>query len=392
MISFPEAFDHVLRHAPLTGVESCGIDDAAGRVLRQDIVADRPFPPYDRVMMDGFALQARDLAGGHRFRIIGSAPAGRPQAVLGEATGNCIEIMTGAPLPTGADCIVPVEWTEIRENGDIIIKPACSPRAGEFIHRAGSDAAAGEVLVTAGTRIGSREIGVAASCGLASLRVAETPSIAIVPTGDELIGVHEIPEPHQIRQSNGHAIRAALKRAGYPSALFPPMGDDATAEEVMAILASHQWVVFTGAVSMGSRDFLPRVLAELGAVRVFHGVAQRPGKPAGFWVGPQGQAIMALPGNPVSALTGLHAFVLPALARSMGEKALPQRQVLPAAVITGLPRMTWHLPVTLDERGLAHASPTGNSGDFIGLLRSDGFLTLPPGGDHQGPLPFTPWR
>jgi molybdopterin molybdotransferase len=160
----------------------------------------------------------------------------------------------------------------------------------------------------------------------------------------------------------------------------------------MAIVAQHQWVVFTGAVSMGSRDFLPRVLAELGGVGVFHGVAQRPGKPAGFWVGPQGQAIIALPGNPVSALTGLHAFVLPALSSAAGEKPVARQRVMPAGAITGLPGMTWHLPVVLDDRGFARPAPTGNSGDFIGLLGSDGFVTLPPGGDHQEPLPYTPWR
>ncbi|MCU0795574.1 MAG: molybdopterin molybdotransferase MoeA [Akkermansiaceae bacterium] len=392
MITFPEALAAVLQNAPLMGEEICGIDDGAGRILRQEIRADRSFPPYDRVMMDGYAMRAEDLKPGQRYRLTGIAPAGSPQAVLSPLPGSCLEIMTGAPLPRGADCIVPVEWTEIRDSGEIAIKPGKSPEAGTFIHREGSDAAAGSMLVATGTRLGAREIGVAASCGLASLRVSRLPRIAIIPTGDELVAIGETPAAHQIRQSNGHAIRAALANAGYPATLFSPLADDSTADDVVKILASFDWCLFTGAVSMGSRDFLPRLFDEIGCHRIFHGVAQRPGKPAGFWLGPQAQAIMALPGNPVSALTGIHAFVLPAIAHASLEMAHRPVLVTPATPLKGLAGMTWHLPVTLDDAHRAHAAPSNNSGDFIGLLRSHGFLTLPPDGTHEGPLPYTPWR
>jgi molybdopterin molybdotransferase len=157
------------------------------------------------------------------------------------------------------------------------------------------------------------------------------------------------------------------------------------------LMENNDWLIFTGAVSMGARDFLPRLLGELCCTCIFHGVAQRPGKPAGFWLGPQGQAIMALPGNPVSAIIGLHAFVLPALSVAAGLPRPAPRRVIPATPFNPLPGMTLHLPVSLDEAGRAHAAPTGNSGDFIGLLKSDGFVTVPPRGEPQLAFPFQPW-
>ena len=149
--------------------------------------------------------------------------------------------------------------------------------------------------------------------------------------------------------------------------------------------------MITGAVSKGARDFVPALLDSLGCRCLFHGVAQRPGKPAGCWQGPDGQVVMALPGNPVSALTGLHAFVLPALAVMVGLPVPKPRLVIPAGRLEGLPGMTQHLPVKLGDDGRAHAAPTGNSGDFIGLLRSDGFVTIPPRGGITAAFPFTPW-
>lgn len=391
MIPFREALDLLLAHAPRMDSEPCRLENAHGRVLRQLIEADRPFPPFDRVMMDGYALRAADPRIDMIFRIVGSAPAGKPQATLPEEAGACLEIMTGAPLPIGADVIVPVEET-IRSGDTIRVSDAFEAVPDRFIHPAGSDAKKGETLLQPGILLGSREIGVAASCGVAMPEVSKRPRIAIIPTGDELVAVDAIPASHQIRQSNGHAIRAMLERCGYAADLFVPLGDGAPAEALRHALETFDWLIFTGAVSKGARDFLPGLFAELGCTRVFHGVAQRPGKPAGFWLGPQGQAIMALPGNPVSALTGLHAFVLPALAVASGLPRPASRLVVPAAPFNALENMTLHLPVSLDEAGRAHAAPTGNSGDFIGLLKSDGFVTLPPRGAVQAACHFTPWR
>ena len=394
MISFHGALELLLENSPLMAVERCCLEEAGGRVLRENVVADRAFPAFDRVMMDGYALRFADWQAGQRsFRVTGSAPAGRAAVALSGEIGTCVEVMTGAPYPPGADCIVPVE--EVIGNDPAAVKfcESASPVAGRFIHRAGSDAAEGQVLLTTGRLLGSREIGVAASCGAAWLDVSRVPSIAVAATGDELVGVDEVPAPHQIRQSNAHSLAAALKRAGYPPRHVGVMNDEVSAARpaMEQLLAAHDWLVLTGAVSKGARDFVPALLAELGCRKIFHGVAQRPGKPAGCWIGPAGQVVMALPGNPVSALTGLHTFVLPALAVASGLPRPSPRRVVMEDRTTRLPEFTRHLPVTLLADGRAEPAATGNSGDFIGLLNSDGFITLPPRGLPDTAFPFTPW-
>lgn len=392
MIPFREALDLLLENAPRLDAETCLLENTSGRVLRQEIRADRAFPPFDRVMMDGYALRLAELDSVREYLVTGSAPAGSPRAFLTEDAACCLEVMTGAPLPDGADCIVPVELTKQTEGGGIVVNSDFTPTPGLFIHRAGSDAAEKEVLLRAGILLGSREIGVAASCGAAVMQVSKQPRITLLPTGDELVAVDSSPAPHQIRQSNGHAIRSALHGAGYPSLLGDTLRDDTGADGLRVHLESSDWLILTGAISKGARDFIPSALEKLGCRKLFHGVAQRPGKPAGCWIGPGGQMIVALPGNPVSALTGLHAFLLPALAAASGLILPGQRMVVSAEPLTCLPDMTWHLPVLLGSDGRAQAAPTGNSGDFIGLLRSDGFVTLPPRGTLQTAYPFTPWR
>jgi len=394
MLSYHEALDLLLKSTPLLPVECCRLDEAAGRVLREKIAADRAFPPFDRVMMDGFALRSADWHAGQRFfRVTGAAPAGQPRVILAKDPGSCVEVMTGAPCPLGADLIVPVEEIISNQAGVVRFSESQERVPGKFIHRAGSDAKAGEILLEPGCLIGSREIGIAASCGAAWLEVSRRPKIAVVATGDELVAVDRTPALHQIRQSNGHSLAGALTRAGHPPAHVGGLEDEiSTAQPLLEkLLAAHDWVVLTGAVSRGARDFVPMLLGELGCQLIFHGVAQRPGKPAGCWIGPKGQLIVALPGNPVSALTGLHAFVLPALAIASGLPLPAMRRVLIQDRTAVLPDYTRHLPVVLRADGRAEAAATGNSGDFIGLLKSEGFVTLPPRGAEIAAVPFTPW-
>jgi molybdopterin molybdotransferase len=395
MVSFPEALRRLLEISPLMATERCQLEDAAGRVLRGKVVADRPIPAFDRVMMDGFALRSADWTAGQRkFLVTGSAPAGAAAAILPAIPTACLEVMTGAPCPAGADLIIPVEEVLEIIDGAVRFGDEAHPVAGRFIHLAGSDAARGEVLLEVGVLLGSREIGVAASCGAARLEVSKIPRIAVIATGDELVAVDQTPAPHQIRQSNAHSLSAALSGNGCPPQVVRVLNDDvAAARSAMKVLLStHDWLILTGAVSKGSRDFVPALLADLGCREIFHGVAQRPGKPAGCWVGPAGQVIVALPGNPVSALTGLHTLVLPALAVASG-RALPQlRRVVMDDRNQHLADLTRHLPVTLRVDGRAEPAATGNSGDFIGLLRSDGFVTLPPRGGISTAYFFTPWH
>ncbi len=397
MVSFPEALELLLKCPPLLAPERCRLEDASGRALRKSVAADRAVPSFDRVMMDGYALRFADWQEGHRsFRVTDSAPAGRGAVSLCAEIGTCVEVMTGAPCPSGADCIVPIEEVTGSDPSFVRFSESAAPVAGRFIHLAGSDAAAGQILLESGVLLGSREIGVAASCGAAWLDVSSLPKIAVIATGDELVGVDESPAPHQIRQSNAHSLAAALKLGGYPPRHVGVLNDEMSAARpvIEKLLANHDWLILTGAVSKGARDFVPALLAGLGCREIFHGVAQRPGKPAGCWIGPGGQVIMALPGNPVSALTGLHAFVFPALTVASGLPRLAVRRVVMADRAMQLPNFTRHLPVTLRADGRAEPAATGNSGDFIGLLNSDGFVTLPPqGGVHaiSTAFPFTPW-
>ncbi len=395
MLSFCEALDLLLKTTPRMAAECCRIEDAVGRVLLEKIVADRPFPPFDRVMMDGFALKSSDWQVGQRFfRVTHSSPAGRPQVVMSREPGTCVEVMTGAPCPVGADLIVPVEELVSNQAGVVRFSERYERVSGRYIHRAGSDAAVGEILLEAGCLLGSREIGVAASCGAAWLEVAKKPRIAVIATGDELVAVDRNPAAYQIRHSNGHSLAGALTRAGQPPSHIGVLNDEvSTARPLLEkLLSAHDWLILTGAMSKGSRDFVPMLLGELGCHLVFHGVAHRPGKPAGCWIGPKGQLIIALPGNPVSALTGLHAFVFPALAVASGLPVPIQRWVVTEDTSAlSLPDITRHLPVTLRPDGVAEPADTGNSGDFIGLLKSGGFVTLPPRGSETPAVPFTPW-
>ena len=240
---------------------------------------------------------------------------------LGPAAEACVEVMTGAVLPEGADCVVPYE--EAARDGDWVTVSATSAlpvAAGSHVHRRGSDHKSGEVIVRAGARLSGREIAVAAACGHSALTVTHSPKVAVVSTGDELVEVEALVAPHQIRRSNDYALRAALIKAGYPRADRFHLRDIRHEIEHMLwhILAEYDVVLITGGVSKGKFDFLPSELERQGVRKIFHGRRAAPGKP--FWFGLSGRLtpVFALPGNPVSAYTCLHRYVLPALDHASG--------------------------------------------------------------------------
>ncbi len=376
---------------PLFHREDCAISEAHGRVLRADLRADRDIPPFDRVTMDGFALRASALAGGvARFRVEATQAAGMRPFKLGAPDHSCIEVMTGTVLPDGADCVVAYEETT-REGEWIVAAPAAEPaEPGRYVHRRGADHRAGDVIVRSGVRLTGREIAVAASCGHPALTVTHSPKIAVISTGDELVEVEALVAPHQIRRSNDYAIRAALIKAGYPRADRFHLRDIRHEIEHMLwhILAEYDIVLITGGVSKGKFDFLPSELGRQGVQKVFQGVAQRPGKP--FWFGLSGRLtpVFALPGNPVSAYTCLHRYVLPALDHASG---LIPRIPLAAALaepVVFRPKLAYLVPVRLSSGPRAELLATpcavNSSGDFAGLVETDGFVELPAG---QGEFP-----
>ncbi|MEO7414075.1 MAG: molybdopterin molybdotransferase MoeA [Opitutaceae bacterium] len=366
--------------------EDCPLEAAHGRALRSEIRADRDLPPFDRVTMDGFALRAAAITAGVRiFRIQGVQAAGMRPFSLAAAADSCVEIMTGAVLPEGADCVVPYEETTRNDNeaGVTLHESAAQFLSGNAIHRRGSDYSVGKTIVRAGVRLTGREIAVAAACGQVALRVSQIPKIAVIATGDELVEVGAEVAAHQIRRSNDHALRAALIAAGYSRVERFHLRDMRHEIEHLLwhILAEFDVVLVTGGVSKGKFDFLPEELDRQGVEKIFHGVAQRPGKPFWFGMTKRKTAVFALPGNPVSSYTCLHRYVLPALAQASGIEPIAPRNVALAVPFVFKPKLACLLPVKLSTGPqaelLATPEATNTSGDFGGLVGTDGFVELP---------------
>jgi molybdopterin molybdotransferase len=377
-------------------VESRALATLAGAVLAQPVRAERDQPPFDRVTMDGIALASAAWRDGRRsFVIAGTQAAGTPPLRLPN-THACLEVMTGAVLPDGCDCVVPVERLEVVD-GTAVVDPATPVEPGWNVHARGLDGRAGDLLLDRGLRLGAPELAVLASAGLARAEVCAEPRILIVTTGDELVAPGEPIEDWQVRRSNAAALRAALHLRGFRQVADDHLPDDprVLAERLASHLAGHDVVVLTGGVSMGRFDHVPSVLRELGVVEVFHKVAQRPGKPLWFGVGTAGQTVFGLPGNPVSSLTCLLRYVVPALAAMGGTSARAVEHVPLGGEFNVRPALWFFLPVTLGH-GATHGTvalprPTRGSGDFVSLLGTDGFVELPPGpatwpAGHLAPL------
>jgi molybdopterin molybdotransferase len=362
--------------------ETVPLAGCAGRVLRAALRAERDAPPFDRVAMDGIAFRAG--SGDRRsFRIAGVQAAGSPALALA-GPGDCFEVMTGAILPVGCDTVVPVEQLKIAD-GEAELQPGADPTPWRHVHRQASDARAGEVLLEAGTRLAGPELAIAASAGLAELPVSRAPRIAVFSTGDELVEPGAPILAHQVRRSNAYGLAASLTLAGFSPQTTDHLPDreEALAEALGVALEGHDVLVLSGGVSAGRFDHVPAVLAALGVRRVFHGIAQRPGRPMWFGLGPAGQAVFALPGNPVSVLVCLARYVIPALGRLVAAPARTPPTVALAREFGFDKRLAFFLPVTLgyDEQGrtLAEPRPTAGSGDFIALAGTDGFVELPCG-------------
>ncbi|KQX99352.1 molybdopterin biosynthesis protein MoeA [Rhodanobacter sp. Root480] len=381
LLSVAEAEQRIHAHMPSFGTERVALDAATGRVLRQSVQAERDQPPFDRVMMDGIAIAA-GTGTLCSFRRAGLALAGMAEQVLDDPAA-CIEVTTGAMLPRGCDSVVPIEQTR-REGERFVLSDGYEPTPGQFIHPRGADCREGELLLRSGTRIRSPEVAVLAANGVAQVEVAKRPSVTIVATGDELREVDQALAPGQIRRSNDRALAAALATRGFDDVGRTWLPDDLKiATQVLAgLLATRQVLVLSGGVSVGQRDFVPAALHALGVQEVLHGIAQRPGKPMWFGIGPQGQVIFALPGNPVSALVCAVRYLLPALEHAIGlTAAAPVKVVLAAAAATH-PSLTCFVPVDVqhDDHGrtMARPQPSLTSGDFSSLPQTHGVVELAP--------------
>jgi molybdopterin molybdotransferase len=381
MLTVAEARAAILDAMPAAATESVGLAQATGRVLQQTVVAERDQPPFNRVMMDGIAIAFAELDAGKReFPIQAMQAAGDPALQLD--TGHCVEIMTGASLPEGADCIVPVERIAVND-GTAVIEVDYFAAEDQFIHPRGSDHAKGAHLLTAGSRISPMDIAIIASCGLTDVTCSAAPTIRVISTGNELVAPGKPIEPHQIRMSNGPALVALLEEHGYTDSEHDHIVDDQA--ELRSRIAEHldtaNVLILSGGVSMGKADYVPEVLAELGVQVVFHKISQRPGKPMWFGVGKEGQAVFALPGNPVSALVCCRQYVVEALNAAAGLRETPPQFAALAQEYVFRPQLTCFLPVTLVSavggQTLAMPVQTNTSGDFASLSGTDGYVELP---------------
>ena len=364
-------------------IESLPLTQCVGGTLRENIYAERDYPPFDRVTMDGIAVDSESLRRGvRRFRIQATQSAGAPALKL--VRDEAIEVMTGAILPLASDCVIPIEQYDVADgvaslNSTVVSKPYHN------VHRRGSDGRQGALLLQSGTLLRAPEIAVAASAGMARVRVSSQPAVMIVSTGDELIEPGDPITDYQVRRSNAYAVAATLRRRGFARVGDDHVPDDENLlhERLSLHLTTHEVVILSGGVSMGKFDLVPKVLTQLGVQEVFHNVAQRPGKPMWFGIGQRGQAVFGLPGNPVSTLVCLIRYVIPAIAEAMGTRRVTAERIALAAPVTFQPPLAYFLPVAieLDDWGRPWATPRppNGSGDFLSLAGTDGFVELPPG-------------
>ncbi|RBL93001.1 molybdopterin molybdotransferase MoeA [Chitinophaga flava] len=383
MLTVVAAFRAVLQTVRDMGTEMLPFEAVTGRVLREPVKADRPFPPFDRVTMDGIAILYDSYARGQQiFGVEDIQAAGTPRLQL-SSTANCIEVMTGAILPELTDTVIPYEQLKISDHeGFRRFTISGEVKQGQNVHRKGSDVEAGVVLLQPGTLLGPAEAGVLASVGKTQVEVARLPRVVVIATGNELVPVDATPEEHQVRISNIYSLMASLEQCGI-SAQYIHLSDDETEmiSRLESLLPETDVWISSGAVSAGKYDYLPAVLQQLGMQQVFHKVQQRPGKPFLFGTFKNGPVVFALPGNPVSGFMCFYRYVQPWLKAAMGAKeAAPVYAVLQEQV-TFNPSLEYYLPVKLqslpDGTMGAFPQPYHGSGDLASLLLADAFMTLP---------------
>lgn len=382
LTSVSQAEALIAEHMPSFGSERVPLSAAAGRVLRQAVHAEHDHPPFDRVMMDGIATRWSQPMP-RRLHVAGAQMAGMARQSLSPGD-TCLEVTTGAMLPDGCDCVIPIEQLQ-RDGGDYLLSDECQPLAGQFIHRRASDCAQGTLLLSPGMRLGPAEMALLAANGVANVEVAVMPSVAIVSTGDELVNVDEPLGEGQIRRSNDTAVRAALQLDGLARVAMEHIVDDeaATRDRIADLLDRHDVLLLSGGVSMGQRDYVPAALAAQGVRKVLHRIAQKPGKPMWFGIGPRGQVVFALPGNPVSALVCATRYARPALLAAQGMPAPATEHVVLDAEVDINPTLVSFVParVQTDAQGrlMAYPVPSRTSGDFSSLPRTQGFVELAAG-------------
>jgi len=367
-------------------VQKIAIVDALGLILAEDLRADRDFPPFNRAMMDGIAIKNTAIK---KWLIEDIAFAGEPQKHLRNSDA-AIEIMTGAPLPLGCISIIKIEDIVFIDKAgekwaEYTIQDAIKP--GQFIHTQASDCQQNDLILSSGTKIGPVEIAIAATIGKTQLNVFKKPAIVIFSTGDEIVGIHEKPQAHQIRSSNSVMLESVLKSHGFSTTVAHVKDEKSVVEKSLeSVLDKHKILLLSGGVSAGKKDFIPEVLEKLGFKPIFHKISQKPGKPFYLGIRADGKLVFAFPGNPISTLTCFWIYFLPWL--------LGNRLILSTIPVVNLPasnpKLDQWLPVKINGKQ-AETLKNNGSGDLIHWKFADGLVWQKAGSTDQS-LPFFPLR
>lgn len=373
---------------PLPAVEEVALLDSDGRVLAEEIRADRDFPPFARATRDGFAVKSAETQSvPARLKVIAEIAAGAACSGAIQA-GEAAEIMTGAALPEGADAVVMVEYT--RRDGEFV-NLGRSVRTGENFVPRGTEAPAGELLVPAREWVNPAAIAMAASVGKAALKIYRKPVVAIVANGDELVEVEEWPGEAQIRNSNSYSIAAQVRRAGGKARVLPIARDHkASIREAVKAAKSAALLILSGGVSMGKYDLVEQVLEDEGASFQMTGARIQPGKPIVFGTLPRhgGELpFFGLPGNPISTMVTFDLFVEPVLAALGGARGAPLRfaQAKLSEDFKVSPGLTRFLPAVLSGTAVESrvaVIPWHGSGDLAAVVRANCYLVVPPEADR----------
>ncbi|WP_372975374.1 molybdopterin molybdotransferase MoeA [Muriicola sp.] len=379
MINYSSALSLVLEQPLDFGTEEVLLTDSRGRVLAEDILADRDFPPFNRATKDGIALRYEAVENGRlSFEISGVLGAGQPVIPL-EEHESCIEIMTGAVVPYETDTVVMYEHLSVE--GDIATLQKI-PERGQNIHLKGSDHHKGDLLLKKDTRIGPAEMGVLATVGKDKVIVRRKPKIAVISTGNELVDVGDTPMLHQIRRSNSYSLYGALQEVGIRPMLLHLDDDvDLMRQKLSYLIDGMDVLILSGGVSKGKFDYLPQVLEELKVEKIFHRVAQRPGKP--FWFGKSERfstLVFSFPGNPVSTFLNFYLYFVPWYYKSQQLSSEPTYVRL-AKMVENRSDLTIFkgVRILIKEGNLvAEALDSSGSGDLVHLSEISGFVQLDP--------------
>jgi len=385
MLRIEDALSIILERTPTLGEEEISLAKSIGRVLRRDATSDLDLPPFDRARMDGYAVRASDVLDASvehpaRLREIGEAAAGYSFDRIVEA-GQAVRIMTGAPVPAGADAVQKIEVIQVTGDGWIAVEEAVKP--GQFITPRGVEAHEGDVITKAGNRVTPATAAVLASFGHARITVSRRPRLTVLSTGTELVEVEQKPGPSQIRNSNTYSLAGYAEAAGAEVISAGIVRDDfdATRDAIAEALSKADVVMLSGGVSMGDYDLVKPALRELGAEVFVEKVAMHPGKPTVF-AKLGDKIIFGLPGNPVSVAVSFHLFARPALLKMQGasEIHLPRFQAYTTRPVKGAPPRRSHQPARLTIRnGRAEVEPLKWSGssDLLAFMNADCLIVVP---------------